>query len=514
MPRRSLRSVADTYFLTTPIYYVNGAPHLGHAYTTIVGDALARWHRLLGEDVHFLTGTDEHGQKVQDAADAAGLTPQEFVDAIAPLYQQAWEQLDISNDDFIRTTEERHKVGVGRAAAAVLRRRRHRARRVRGQVLRGLRGVLHRRRADRRPPVPDPQDRGASTTRRRTTSSASAASRTACSSGTPRTPRRSCPSSAATRRSGLIRGGLRDFSVSRTSLKWGIPLPWDPEHVAYVWFDALANYLTAVGFGTDEATFDQLVAGAPPDRQGHHPPPLRVLAGDAAVGRHRAADAVGRRRLAAQRRREDEQDRPATSSTRSTSIDEFGVDGFRYYVLAETPYGNDGDFTYEGLIARYNSDLANNLGNLLSRVATVVGKKCGGVGPAPAADSPAGRGAPPRRYDGHGRGVGGRPAQPRPRSDVVADPRHQRLPRGERAVEGRAGPGGRRRASATRSRRCASSPCSPRPALPDHVPDDLGAHRSAPVSVTDQRVPAAAAWGGYPGGVTVTKGAPLFPRKR
>ena len=103
---------SDTYFLTTPIYYVTATPHLGHAYTTIVGDALARWHRLLGDDVHFLTGTDEHGQKVQDAAEAAGQTPQDFVDAIAPLYQQAWTELDISNDDFIRTTEARHKVGV------------------------------------------------------------------------------------------------------------------------------------------------------------------------------------------------------------------------------------------------------------------------------------------------------------------------------------------------------------------------------------------------------------------
>ena len=100
------------YYLTTPIYYVTAKPHLGHAYTTIIGDALARWHRLLGDDVHFLTGTDEHGQKVQDYAEAAGRTPQEFVDEIAPLYEQAWQRLNISNDDFIRTTEQRHKVGV------------------------------------------------------------------------------------------------------------------------------------------------------------------------------------------------------------------------------------------------------------------------------------------------------------------------------------------------------------------------------------------------------------------
>ncbi|MEY2525006.1 MAG: methionyl-tRNA synthetase, partial [Ilumatobacteraceae bacterium] len=102
----------SNYFLTTPIYYVTAKPHLGHAYTTIVGDAIARWHRLLGENVHFLTGTDEHGQKVQQAAEAAGQSPQDFTDSIAPLYQQAWQQLNISNDDFIRTTEQRHKIGV------------------------------------------------------------------------------------------------------------------------------------------------------------------------------------------------------------------------------------------------------------------------------------------------------------------------------------------------------------------------------------------------------------------
>ena len=189
------------FYVTTPIYYVTAKPHLGHAYTTIVGDALARWHRLLGDNVHFLTGTDEHGQKVQQAAEAAGLSPQEFTDSIAPLYQQAWQQLNISNDDFIRTTEERHKIGV-----AELLQRCYDAGDIELDLYKGkyciaLRGVLHRRRARLPATCAASTSCPSRTSRRRTTSSASAASRIACSTGTPRTPARSCPSSAATRRS-------------------------------------------------------------------------------------------------------------------------------------------------------------------------------------------------------------------------------------------------------------------------------------------------------------------------
>ncbi len=172
---------------------------------------------------------------------------------------------------------------------------------------------------------------------------------------------------------GLIRGGLRDFSVSRTSLKWGIPLPWDPKHVAYVWFDALTNYLTAVGFGdrrasgsTDWWPVDVHLIGK--DIIRHHCvywPAMLMSAGIEPPRR------LGRRRLAARRRREDEQDHRQRGEPARPGR-HVGVDGFRYYVLADTPYGNDGDFTHEGLIGRYNADLANNLGNLLARVATVV----------------------------------------------------------------------------------------------------------------------------------------------
>src|SRR6185436_14416898 len=187
---------------------------------------------------------------------------------------------------------------------------------------------------------------------------------------------------------GLIKGGLRDFSISRRSLTWGIPLPWDHDHVAYVWFDALTNYLSAVGYGSDDDEFahwwpvDYHLIGKDIIRfhcvywpamllsAGLEPPRGWAVGGWLLSGGEKMSKTTG------------------NVVNPLDLIDAIGLDGFRYYVLADTPYGSDGDFTYEGLVARYNSDLANNLGNLLSRVATVVEKKCNGTGPAPRPDSP------------------------------------------------------------------------------------------------------------------------------
>ena len=499
---------ADTYFLTTPIYYVTARPHLGHAYTTVVGDALARWHRLLGEDVYYLTGTDEHGQKVQDAADAAGLSPQAFADSIAPLYQETWAALDISNDDFIRTTEERHKVGV-----AELLQRCYDAGDIELDVYRGKYCVaceeyytddelidgelcpIHKIEVQYYEEenyffrLSRFQDR--------------------LLDWYAAHPKAIVPEFRGNEALGLIKGGLRDFSVSRTSLKWGIPLPWDPGHVAYVWFDALANYLTAVGFGTDPEEFDRWW-------------PARHLIGKDIIRHHCVywpamllsagiepplQWAVGGWLLSGGEKMS------KTSGNVVNPLDltsEFGVDGFRYYVLAETPYGNDGDFTYEGLTARYNSDLANNLGNLQARVATVVGRKCDGIGPAPAADSPLGSVAA---------------------SAVEATCAAWAEVQPSRALEATWS-----LIRATNAYLEANEPwkAEPGPAVDAVLGDALEALRivtilASPVlpstcqtiwsrigltgSITDERVPSSVAWGGYPGGVTVTKGDPLFPRK-
>jgi len=242
------------FYVTTPIYYVNAEPHLGHAYTTIVGDALTRWHRLLGKDVKLLTGTDEHGIKIQRAAEAAGKSPQQFTDEIAPTFAHAWERLDIANDDFIRTTEPRHR----RAVLELLQRCYDAGDIELGsysgkycvsceeyytddELLEGGLCPIHRT------PVEYYEEenyffRLSSLHDRLLDWYAEH-------------PDAIKPEHRSREALGLIRGGLRDFSVSRTSVSWGIPLPWDPAHVTYVWFDALTNYLSAVGFGDPEQDY-------------------------------------------------------------------------------------------------------------------------------------------------------------------------------------------------------------------------------------------------------------------
>jgi methionyl-tRNA synthetase len=495
-------------FLTTPIYYVNARPHLGHAYTTIIGDALARWHRLLGDEVYFLTGTDEHGLKIQQAAEAAGKSPKELTDEIAPLFQDAWRSLNISNDDFIRTTEPRHRVGVQQ-----LLQRCYDAGDIEldlyagkycvnceeyytdDELLPGDLCPIHKL------PVQYFEEENyffrLSRFQDRLLEWYAAH------------PGAIVPEFRGNEALGLIRSGLRDFSVSRTSLQWGIPLPWDPKHVAYVWFDALANYITAVGYGTDEDRFKSWW-------------PARHLIGKDIIRHHCVywpamllsagleppkGWAVGGWLLAGGEK---------MSKTSGNVVnpleltDEFGVDGFRYYVLAETTYGQDGDFTYEGLTNRYNSDLANNLGNLLSRVATVVGKKCDGVGPAPRADSPLAASAA-SAYQGAAT------AWAEVQSSRALDSTWSLLRATNAYLEAnepwKAEPGPEVDAvmgDALEALRIVCVLASP--ALPDtcqHIWQRIGLDGQ----VSDQRLPQAAAWGAYPGGLPVEKGAPLFPRK-
>jgi methionyl-tRNA synthetase len=374
-----------TYYLTTPIYYVNARPHLGHAYTTIVGDALARWHRLLGDDVHFLTGTDEHGLKIQQAADAAGMTPQEFTDSIAPLFAQAWERLNISHDDFIRTTEARHKAGVEKLLQACFD-----AGDIELDTYSGLYCVaceayftpedldgdncpIHKR------PVEHVEEENyffrLSRFEQRLIDFYS------------QHPHAVVPEHRVNEVLGFIKQGLQDFSVSRKTLTWGIPLPFDSSHVAYVWFDALANYITAIGYGTNDHMFNTWwpvnhhLIGKDIVRFHNVYWPAMLMSAGIEVPK---GWAVGGWLLVGGEKMSKTQGNVVNPLD---LVDEIGVDGFRYYVLADTVYGNDGDFTYEGLISRYNSDLANNLGNLAARIATVVEKKCGGLGTAPSPSS-------------------------------------------------------------------------------------------------------------------------------
>jgi methionyl-tRNA synthetase len=496
------------FYATTPIYYVNAEPHLGHAYTTIVGDALTRWRRLLGDDVLFLTGTDEHGLNIQRAADAAGLAPQAFADSIAPKFAEAWKHLEIANDDFIRTTEPRHRAGViellqrcfdaGDLELDLYRGKycvRCEEYYADDELLPGGLCPIHRL------PVEEFEEENyffrLSRFQDRLLEWYDAH------------PGAIVPEFRANEALGLIRSGLRDFSASRTSLTWGIPLPWDPAHVAYVWFDALTNYLSAVGFGTDDERFgtwwpvDYHLIGK--DIIRHHCVYWPAMLMSAGLEPPRGW-AVGGWLLSGG----EKMSKTTGNVVKPLDlVDTVGVDGFRYYILADTPYGQDGDFTYEGLIARYNADLANNLGNLAARVATVVGSKCGGEGAAPSADSPLAEAA--------AAAVDSAAAA----WDVVAPSRALeatwQLVRATNAhLEAnepwKLEPGPRLEAvlgDALEALRIVAILASPAiPATAQAIWERIG----LPGSIGDQRVPADVAWGGYPGGLRVTKGPSLFPR--
>ncbi len=506
--------MGDRFYLTTPIYYVNAKPHLGHAYTTIVGDALARWHRLLGEDVHFLTGTDEHGLKIQQAAEDAGLSPQDFADSIAPQFVEAWSRLGISNDDFIRTTEARHKVAVAKLLQAcydagdielgtysglycVACEEYYTEDELVADGSGGLLCPIHKR------PVDHFEEENYFFRLSRFEDRLLALY--------DEHPDAIVPNHRRNEVIGLIKSGLRDFSISRTSLQWGIPLPWDPAHVAYVWFDALTNYLSAVGYGRDDERFEQWwpvdyhLIGK--DIIRHHcvywpamllsagvePPRGWAVGGWLLVGGEKMSKTSG------------------NVVNPLDLIEEFGIDGFRYYVLADTPYGSDGDFTHEGLTARYNSDLANNLGNLLSRVATVVVKKCGGIGPAPAPDSPLAPIADEAVAASIAAWAAVQPSRALEAAWSLIRATNAHLENNE---PWKAEPGARVDAvmgDALEALRLVSILATPAiPSTTQQVWERIG----LPGRVDDQRVPAATSWGGYPGGLAVAKGDPLFPRKQ
>ena len=354
-----MADVTTPYYVTTPIYYVHDAPHIGHAYTTITADAVARWNRLLGRDVHFLTGTDEHGLKVQRAAEDNNCLPIEWADQTVVRFKDAWTQLEISNDDFIRTSEERHYSAVQKLLQAC-----YDNGDVDLQTYEGLYCVsceAYFNEAD--------LDDGNCPIHGRPVEHVTEENyffklsryEQALKDWYASHPDFVVPSTKRNEALGFINQGLEDFSISRTSIDWGIPLPWDPAHVTYVWFDALTNYITAAGYVDDPEMFDThwpgihligkdilrfhcvywpamlMSAGlAPPERVHVH--------GFLLVG----GEKMSKTRL--------NQIAPADL------IDEFGVDGVRHHFLHGQTFGPDGDFSHEGMIARYNADLANNLG--------------------------------------------------------------------------------------------------------------------------------------------------------
>ncbi len=272
-------SDTSSFYITTPIYYVNARPHIGHAYTTVVADAIARRKRALGFDTWFLTGTDEHGQKIERSARQAGQSPQEFATAVSSQFRSLWDRMGLSYDDYIRTTEERHRKGVQKLFRVL---------QERGFIYKGSYTgqycVSDELYVDAPPGSPCPDcGRITETVSEENYFFKLSAFEHKLLELYEQHPEFIRPEGRRNEVISFVRGGLKDLSVSRTSFDWGIPVPDDPKHVIYVWMDALANYITALGYGSDAAggpaTLRPLLACQPAaGRQRDHPLSLRLLA--------------------------------------------------------------------------------------------------------------------------------------------------------------------------------------------------------------------------------------------
>ena len=380
------------FYVTTPIFYVNDAPHVGHAYCTVNADAVARWHRLSGHETKFLTGTDEHGQKVADAAAKNGVSPQEWTDQTSQRFRDAWDRLNVSYDDFIRTTEPRHFATVQTFLTAVYEN---------GYIYKDTYKGLYCVSCEDYFTLEN-SDQGKCPVHGRALTEMEednwffrlSAFEDRLLAFYAEHPDFVSPDTKFNEAYAFIKGGLKDISITRTSIDWGIPVPWDDRHVFYVWYDALINYLTAIGYGREDDEVEQwwpvsthLIGKEIIRFHAVWWPAMCMAAGIDPVHHVQVHGwlLVGGQKLS--------KTMAAEGGVRLTDIspvmltDEFGVDPIRYYLLRETALGNDGDFSHEGITARYNTDLANNLGNLVARVTTIVAGKCGGRGPRPSVDA-------------------------------------------------------------------------------------------------------------------------------
>jgi methionyl-tRNA synthetase len=369
-----------SFYVTTPIYYVNDLPHIGHAYTTIAADIIARFKRLDGCRVKFLTGTDEHGQKVEKAAHNKGLLPKDFVDLISCTFRDLAIKLQSSHDDFIRTTEPRHALAVKALWQRLV---------DRGQIHLGTYSGWYAIR-DEAFYAEDELIEGKAPT------GADVEWVTEPSYFFPlsqwqepllrfyeENPTFIMPESRRNEVVRFVEGGLIDLSISRTSLTWGIPVPGDSDHVIYVWLDALSNYITAVGYpdNVDEDLWNSAVHIVGKDILRFHAvywPAFLMAAGlkpPAQVFAHGWWTHEGQK---------------ISKSLGNTIdpvalIDKYGIDPVRYFLFREISFGQDGNFSHEALVGRLNSDLANNYGNLVQRVLSIAQKNLGGIVPQPQA---------------------------------------------------------------------------------------------------------------------------------
>jgi len=370
-----------TFYITTPIYYVNDVPHIGHAYTTIIADALARFNKLAGREVFFLTGTDEHGQKIEKAAAARGLTPKELADAVVVRFKELWQTLDIAYDYFIRTTDPRHEAGVQKLFARLLDQGDIYKGNYQGWYCTSEENFL----ADDVPFDPDGGKTCPDCGRKATIVSEEtyffrlSAYQDRLLAFYDQNPRFVRPQGRMNEVKSFVRQGLKDLSITRTTVKWGIQVPGDPKHTIYVWFDALHNYLTGIGFDWDK---DLLEKFWPADVQLIGKDILRfhavfwpafLMAGGFELPKSVFGHGWWLK------------DDSKMSKSKGNVLDPndilkaFGPDPLRYFLLREVPIGQDGNFSHEGFVHRVNSDLANDLGNLVQRTLTMIVSYFNGV---------------------------------------------------------------------------------------------------------------------------------------
>jgi methionyl-tRNA synthetase len=376
--------MAKKFYITTPIYYVNARPHIGHAYTTIACDTVARRQRMMGFDTYFLTGTDEHGQKIERAAQAAGKTPQQFSDEVSAEFRSLWDRMGLTYDDYIRTTSDRHKQGV----QAIWRQLLEKGFIYKGHYT-GQYCVFDEMYVDTPPGVPCPEcGRPTETVKEENYFFKLSAFADKLLRLYADQPDFIQPETRRNEVISFVRSGLRDLSVSRSTFSWGIPVPNDPKHVIYVWFDALANYITALGYGSADAAKYERYWPADLQMIGKEIVRFHCVYWPAllmATGLPLPKSIVAHGWLLFE---ESKMSKSRGNIVRAETILEvLGNDALRYFLLREIVFGQDGSFSFDALVQRYNSDLANGLGNLASRTLTMITRYFGGEVPYPSATS-------------------------------------------------------------------------------------------------------------------------------
>lgn len=364
------------FYITTPIYYVNDIPHIGHTYTTVVADVIARYRRLRGYDVYFLTGTDEHGQKIDRAATRQGLKPIQLADRVVERYKVLWKKLGITYDDFIRTTEARHHAGVNKLLLKIREKGDIYLDKYSGWYCTGCEAFFPESQIiDGK--CPD-QGHDVEFTEEESYFFRLSKYQAPLLEHYEKNPNFIRPASRRNEVVSFVKSGLKDLSISRTSFQWGIPFPGDEKHIIYVWFDALSNYISALGYGRDEDLY-----------QRYWPAEVHLVGKD--ILRFHAIYWPAFLMSAGEPLPETIfghgwwlMEEAKMSKTKGNIvrpeplIEEFGVDTLRYFLMREITFGLDGSYSDEALIDRHNGDLANDLGNLVSRLLTMIENFSGG----------------------------------------------------------------------------------------------------------------------------------------